>query len=86
MTCLPLDEMNGSNVQFLNLNELETTVGNQENMDARGFNSSGGMTAAAEGSFELATKLKEHAKDMSAFKFWYVFQGYTPWQGSVSLK
>ena len=57
--------MNGSNVQFLNLNELEITVGNQENMDVRGFNLSGGMTAAAEGSFELATKLKEHAKGMS---------------------
>ena len=60
-----LDEMNGSKVQFLNLNELEITVGNQENMDVRGFNLSGGMTAAAEGSFELATKLKEHAKGMS---------------------
>ena len=60
-----LDEMNGPSVKFLNLNELEITVGNQENMDVRGFNLSGGMTAAAEGSFELATKLREYAKGMS---------------------
>ncbi len=60
-----LEEMNGSNVQFLNLNELEITVGNQENMDVRGFNLSGSMTAAAEGSFELGMKLKEKAKEMS---------------------
>ena len=60
-----LDEMNGTSVKFLNLNELEITVGNQENMDVRGFNLSGGMTAAAEGSFELATKLREYAKGMS---------------------
>ena len=60
-----LDSINGSNVQFLNLNELEITVGNQNNMDVRGFNLSGAMTAAAEGSFELAMKLKEYAKGMS---------------------
>ena len=45
-------------------------MGNQENMDVRGFNLSGGMTAAAEGSFELATKLREYAKGISFhFKF-----------------
>ncbi len=60
-----LDSINGSNVQFLNLNELEITVGNQENMDVRGFNLSGAMTAAAEGSLELGFKLKQYAKDMS---------------------
>ena len=60
-----LDEINGSNVQFLNLNELEITVGNQENMDVRGFNLSGAMTAAAEGSLELGIQLKQRAKDMS---------------------
>ena len=60
-----LDELNGTNVQFLNLNELEITVGNQNNMDVRGFNLSGAMTAAAEGSRELGFKLKERAKDMS---------------------
>ena len=57
-----LEEMDGSNVQFLNLNELEITVGNQENMDVRGFNRSGSMTAAAEGSLELAINLKQQAK------------------------
>ena len=60
-----LDEINGSNVQFLNLNELEITVGNQENMDVRGFNLSGSMTAAAEGSLELGLKLKQYALGMS---------------------
>lgn len=60
-----LDELNGTNVQFLNLNELEITVGNQDNMDVRGFNLSGSMTAAAEGSLELGLSLKRHAKNMS---------------------
>lgn len=60
-----LTEMDGSNVQFLNLNELEITIGNQTNMDIRGFNLSGAMTAAAEGSYELATSLKQYAKNMS---------------------
>ena len=50
-----LDDLEQSPVHFLNLNELEITVGNQENMDVRGFNLSGGITAAAEGS---ADKLK----------------------------
>ena len=45
-----LHEIDGSPIQFVNLNELEITVGNQENMDIRGFNLSGSMTAAAEGS------------------------------------
>ena len=54
-----LESLHTSPVQFLNLNELEITVGNQENMDVRGFNLSGGITAAAEGSAELALRLKE---------------------------
>jgi len=60
-----LDQLNGTPVKFLNLNELEITVGNQQNMDVRGFNLSGAMTAAADGSFELGMKLKEKAKEMS---------------------
>lgn len=60
-----LYEIDGSPIQFVNLNELEITVGNQENMDIRGFNLSGSMTAAAEGSLELGLKLKDMAKDMS---------------------
>ena len=58
-----LDELETVPVAFLNLNELEITVGNQENMDVRGFNLSGGITAAAEGSAELALRLKEAAAD-----------------------
>jgi len=60
-----LDELNHSAVQFLNLNELEITVGNQGNMDVRGFNLAGAITAAAEGSAELGFRLKKAAKDMS---------------------
>ncbi len=58
-----LDELATVPVSFLNLNELEITVGNQENMDVRGFNLSGGITAAAEGSAELAIRLMEASKD-----------------------
>ena len=59
-----LDELEESDASFLNLNELEITVGNQENMDVRGFNLSGGITAAAEGSADLAMELKEKSLDM----------------------
>ena len=37
---------------------------NQDNMDVRGFNLSGGITAAAEGSFELGMKIKEASKEL----------------------
>ena len=59
-----LESMDKSPVQFLNLNELEITVGNQDNMDVRGFNLAGGITAAAAGSAELAIRLKKAAKNM----------------------
>ena len=59
-----LQELHDSPVEFLNLNELEITVGNQHNMDVRGFNLAGGITAAAEGSAELAIELKQAAKDL----------------------
>ena len=58
-----LDDLHEAPVHFLNLNELEITVGNQENMDVRGFNLSGGITAAAEGSAELALRLKQASQD-----------------------
>ena len=58
-----LDDLTTVPVSFLNLNELEITVGNQENMDVRGFNLSGGITAAADGSAELALRLKKAAAD-----------------------
>ncbi|CAI8164464.1 MAG: Uncharacterised protein [Methanobacteriota archaeon] len=59
-----LESMDKSPVQFLNLNELEITVGNQDNMDVRGFNLAGGITAAAAGSAELAIRLKKAAENM----------------------
>lgn len=58
-----LEDLETVPVTFLNLNELEITVGNQDNMDVRGFNLSGGITAAAEGSAELALRLKHAAQD-----------------------
>jgi len=60
-----LEQLNESPATFLNLNELEITVGNQENMDVRGFNLSGGITAAAEGSAELALRLKSAAEPLN---------------------
>ncbi|MBN17673.1 MAG: hypothetical protein CMB37_05910 [Euryarchaeota archaeon] len=55
-----VDEMKGGPALFMNLNELEITVGNFENMEVRGFNLSSEITAGAEGSAELAREL--HAK------------------------
>ena len=60
-----LEQLDQLPVQFLNLNELEITTGNQENMDVRGFNLSSGLSAAAEGSFELGVRLREAAKGKS---------------------
>jgi pyruvate formate-lyase activating enzyme-like uncharacterized protein len=57
-----IDELEDTPISFLNLNELEITVGNQDNMDVRGFNLSSSMSAAAEGSAELAIRLKEAGK------------------------
>ena len=59
-----LNQLHDSPVSFLNLNELEITVGNQDNMDVRGFNLSGGITAAAEGSADLALRLKDAAQPL----------------------
>ena len=53
-----LDDVETLPVDFVNLNELEITVGNQNEMDIRGFNLAGALTAAAEGSAELAMELK----------------------------
>ena len=59
-----LKQLHESPVSFLNLNELEITVGNQENMDVRGFNLAGGITAAADGSAALAIELKKAAEGL----------------------
>ena len=55
-----IEEMRNGPALFLNLNELEITVGNFDNMEVRGFNLSSEITAGAEGSGELARAL--HAK------------------------
>jgi len=60
-----LEELEQTPISFLNLNELEITIGNQENMDVRGFNLSSSMSAAAEGSAELALRLHEAGKTKS---------------------
>ncbi|MEC9118223.1 MAG: radical SAM protein, partial [Candidatus Thermoplasmatota archaeon] len=45
-----LEDLRDTGIDFLNLNELEITLGNQENMEVRGFNLSDGITAGAAGS------------------------------------
>ncbi|MDP6148213.1 MAG: hypothetical protein QF635_03780, partial [Candidatus Thalassarchaeaceae archaeon] len=54
-----LETMREMPVQFLNLNELEITVGNHDNMEVRGFNLSSEITAGASGSAEVATKMRD---------------------------
>ena len=57
-----LDDLRDTGIHFLNLNELEITLGNQENMEVRGFNLSDGITAGAAGSSELAIRLKNRVR------------------------
>ena len=59
-----LKQLDTPPASVLNLNEPAITVGNQENMDVRGFNLSGGITAAAEGSANLALRLKDASQDL----------------------
>ena len=53
-----LEEMRGTPIEFLNLNELEITVGNHDNMELRGFNLTNEMTAGVDGSTELARGIR----------------------------
>ena len=53
-----LEEIRDLEVSFLNLNELEITVGNHDNMELRGFNLSTDVTAGAAGSSELAIDMR----------------------------
>ncbi len=53
-----LEELRDLEVSFLNLNELEITVGNHDNMELRGFNLSTEITAGAAGSNDLALEMK----------------------------
>jgi len=54
-----IEEMRDGPALFLNLNELEITVGNYDNMEVRGFNLSSEITAGAEGSHELAVRIRD---------------------------
>jgi pyruvate formate-lyase activating enzyme-like uncharacterized protein len=54
-----LETMRGMDVQFLNLNELEITVGNHDNMELRGFNLSTEITAGAAGSADLSIAMRD---------------------------
>ena len=54
-----LETMRKMPVQFFNLNELEITVGNHDNMEVRGFNLSDEITAGATGSAELAIRMRD---------------------------
>jgi len=53
-----LEVLRDFDVDFINLNELEITVGNIDNMELRGFNLSTEITAGAAGSAELAHILR----------------------------
>ena len=53
-----LEELRGAPISFLNLNELEITIGNHDNMQLRGFNLTNEMTAGAEGSAQLARAIR----------------------------
>ena len=54
-----IEDLRDEPIAFLNLNELEITVGNQEQMDVRGFNLGSGPGAAAAGSADLAIRLRD---------------------------
>ena len=54
-----LEDLRDFKINFLNLNELEITVGNHDNMELRGFNLSTEITAGAKGSSELAQMLRD---------------------------
>ena len=61
-----IEELRNVPISFLNLNELEITVGNYDNMELRGFNISNEITAGADGSSELATNLKNRVSNANA--------------------
>jgi pyruvate formate-lyase activating enzyme-like uncharacterized protein len=61
-----VEELREAPITFLNLNELEITVGNIGNMELRGFNISDELTAGAEGSAELASRLRDRVMAANA--------------------
>ena len=54
-----LEDLRDFEISFLNINELEITVGNHDNMELRGFNLSTEITAGASGSSELAMIMRD---------------------------
>jgi len=54
-----LESLRDLQISFLNLNELEITVGNHDNMELRGFNLSTEITAGATGSSEIAISMRK---------------------------
>ena len=54
-----LEQLRDFDISFMNVNELEITVGNHGNMELRGFNLSTEITAGANGSAELAISMKD---------------------------
>jgi hypothetical protein len=54
-----LEELRDFDISFMNVNELEITVGNHGNMELRGFNLSSEITAGADGSAELAMAMRD---------------------------
>jgi hypothetical protein len=54
-----LEELREFDISFLNVNELEITVGNHDNMELRGFNLSTEITAGASGSSEIALTMRD---------------------------
>ncbi len=71
-----VDEMRGGPALFMNLNELEITIGNFENMEVRGFNLSTEITAGAEGSAELARELHSKITPEHGFMIKYCTASY----------
>ncbi|MDP6906871.1 MAG: radical SAM protein [Candidatus Thalassarchaeaceae archaeon] len=71
-----IEEMRGGPALFMNLNELEITVGNFENMEIRGFNLSSEITAGAEGSSELAKELHSKITPEHGFMIKYCTASY----------
>jgi pyruvate formate-lyase activating enzyme-like uncharacterized protein len=57
-----LESLRDAPISFLNLNELEITVGNHGEMELRGFNLSDEITAGAAGSAELAILLRDRVR------------------------
>ena len=63
-----LEKLRDLDISFLNLNELEITVGNHDNMELRGFNLSTEITAGASGSSDVALEMRSRVQAAEAGK------------------